>query len=80
MIRIVQADADQLTNAADAGPQSRVAVNLRKRRRIERLQLRQARRAEFGARDVVDDAGQVADVAVVVQQARLFAAGFAITQ
>src|SRR5665811_2404065 len=72
MVAIVEADPEELRDPADRRPEPRDPFNLRQRFRVDRLETIQAFRPEHVAPDVVDHAGQIADLSVAVQKSRLF--------
>ena len=54
MVGIIEADAEELADRADAGPEPRIAVDERQRRGIERGESGEALRRQSGAGDVAD--------------------------
>src|SRR3546814_10075787 len=79
VVGVVQADTDDLADAADAGADARVAVDLGQARRVDALQLVETA-GKRGRVDVGDHARKVADRAGCVQDARLFLPARAIAQ
>ena len=79
VVRIVQADGDEVTDIADAGAEPRLAGDRLHALQIGLLDLGEAAGGEHGAVDVLHDARQVADFAIVADDTGLFAAGRAVT-
>ncbi|MGF6874468.1 hypothetical protein OKW35_003940 [Paraburkholderia sp. MM5477-R1] len=80
VIRIVQADADELADLADARSNARITFDDRERCRIERAQFRETFIAEPSAVDIAHHLRQIANLALRVEQARLFLAFRPITK
>jgi len=72
VIRIVQTDTYHLPDPADAGTDPRFAPHERQCRRIDRPQPREARIGKRIAGDVVDVGRQVSNIALGIDEARLF--------
>ena len=72
---IVEADRDDFGHRADARPEPRRARNERQARRIDRSEPRERGRGEGRAIDIADNAGQVADLAVAIEEAGFFLTG-----
>ena len=79
MVRIVQSDAQEFANSANAGTDPDGVVNRWQRRRVEAAQPVQRGVVEGGAGDVANMGRQIADRAVCINKAGLFLAGVTIT-
>src|SRR5690606_20126707 len=80
MVGIVEADADELGRACDAGPETWLVANQLKRRGIDLCELLQRSRRQGGAGDVVDMSGQATNLAVRIEHAWTLMARLSITQ
>ena len=80
VVGIVEADRHELLRVGDAGADPGLALHQRQRLRLDLAQPRQALGADRLAGDVGHDAGEIADLAVLVEKARLFLAHRSITQ
>ena len=80
VVRIVQADADELAGARDARPDPRGAFDLGQARQVERGDRRETLGREQVASDVAKLGGQRADDAVLIEDAGLFLAARAVTK
>ncbi|MNL69694.1 hypothetical protein D3C87_1945870 [compost metagenome] len=78
MIGEVEADADELAGAGDAGADA-VDLQFRKGGRIKSGELRQAFRRNRRAADIGDMPGKIADLAFGIENCRLFLARLANT-
>ena len=78
MVGIVEADGDEVPHVADAGAEPRLAGDRLHPLEVGLLDLGEAAGGEHLAVDVLHDARQVADLAVVTDDAGLLAAGRAI--
>ena len=74
MVGVVEADADELADAGDAGPEPRLTVHQRQAGGIERGQLLQRVWIKEPAGNVVDPARGVANAALAVDQTGLLPA------
>ncbi len=74
MIGIVEADADELADAGNARAVTRTGRGEGERRRIDGGDLCQASIGEGIAGDVVDHTGEVADLAIGIDEAGFFSA------
>jgi hypothetical protein len=79
VVRVVQADAHELADVADAGAHARRAGNRGQAGRVDGAEPGKALVRKHRARDIGDLAGQVAQLALRIDQARLFAAAVAVT-
>ena len=79
MVGIVEADADELAGAGDAGADARLAGNQRQAFGIDLRQLCQRIRIELRAGNIEHMARQVADRAGRIDQSRPLATDFPIT-
>ncbi len=70
MIGIVEPDAEELADRADAWPQARLAFDERQRRGVERSQRRQAVGRDRVAADIRYVRGKIAQLAIAVDQGR----------
>ncbi|MNV74825.1 hypothetical protein D3C71_1680770 [compost metagenome] len=71
VVGVVQAYADKLADAADAGAQARLALDARQCGQVQRLELLPGRAGQEGAIDVGGQAGEIADMALLVQDSGL---------
>ncbi len=75
MIGIVQPNADELSYLSNTGSESLRALDDRKRRQIELAKTIDSVREKRLPRDIGDDAGQIANLVVRIQEAGLFPTG-----
>jgi hypothetical protein len=75
VVRIIEPDRDEVARAADAGTEPGAGLHRGQLREVGLLDLVETLRRERVAGDVRDDLGKIADAAVVVDDAGLFAAG-----
>ena len=80
MVGVVEADADELADLADAGTDAQVARCEGQLGGIQRRELLQGVRQQRGACDVGDMGAEVPDLSILVQQAGLLATFRAIAQ
>src|SRR5699024_4788926 len=74
MIGIVEADTDELADIADARTETLARGHFRQFRGIERPQAGKALLGHRRRVDVVDDAGEIAGLAITVEKSGLFLA------
>src|SRR5580693_1812024 len=79
VVGIIQPDGDEIAHPADARPDPRLAFDQGQLGRIEFLQLGKALRRQRFAGEIGNDFRQIANLALVVDHAGLFAAGCAVT-
>jgi len=79
MIRIVEADGDEGADIADARADPRLSAHQRQARGLDLGQALQGFRVQRRSVNVVDDGGEVADAAFVINQPGFFLPGSAIT-
>jgi hypothetical protein len=75
MVGVVEADRDEMARVADAGAKPGASLHGRQLGKVSLGDLLEAGRRERVARDVGHDLGEIADLAVLVDDAGLFAAG-----
>jgi hypothetical protein len=80
VIGVIEPDADELADASDTRPDAFVRRHDGQRRWIELRETCERFGQERIARDIADDAGQVADRAAGIEKAGFFAAGSAVSQ
>ena len=78
VVRVVEADADDLADSGERAAEPRPAADRRKPRRLERTQALLAGGREHVRRDVAHDARQIAQRAVLVEEARLLGSGASV--
>src|SRR3984957_8756635 len=79
VVGIIEPDGDEISHPADARPDPRLAFHQRQFFRIELFQLGEDAGRERVAGNIGDDFGQIADAALGIDHAGLFAAGCAVT-
>jgi hypothetical protein len=78
VVQVVHADADELADALDRHAQARITAHEGQRFLVEFGQFAQRLVGQLRRIDVVDDAGQVAQAPLFIEQARLFLARAAV--
>ena len=79
MVHVVQADGDELGHSGDRAAHAGFAAHQRQIGRFELAQFGQRGVSELRRVDVFDDAAEVTQLAIGIDQARFFLAGVAIT-
>ena len=80
VVGIVEADGHEFLRIGDAGTNAGLALHQGQRFRLDLPEARQALGADGLAIDVGNDGGEIADLALAVEQARLFLADRTVTQ
>ena len=71
MVAVIETDAEEFRHGTNRSAESRITISKRQRLRIDLRQARQAVRAEDISGNIVNRAGQIADLAVSVEKSGL---------
>ena len=80
MVGVVQTDADELARARDRRPEADGIGRPRQACRIDGREARQPRRGQHFTGNVSDNAAEIPDVTILIQQAGPLGPGFAVSQ